>query len=168
MEETQAVASEVSGVAKEREIVHGDDERRRLRGYCEGGRVHDVDRPGRALYRGPSQAMPAFVESGPGQRKLRNPKWGSPRLGGRFRMAGRDADDINVCSCGQRARGLDCSDGGATRHAMPALLHRERNAQPVIFHGRIVARWLWGRSVFIQSSTKNMPLYAKTSTLSGR
>jgi hypothetical protein len=81
-------------------------------------------------------------------------------------MAGGDADDVDICARGQPARGLDCSDGGSTRYSMPALLDRERDAQVLFVHGRIVARWLSLPSVLVIGA-ESVPVDEKTNTLSG-
>jgi hypothetical protein len=114
--------------------VDGEHDGSGPRRHCQACCVDHVDRTRCALDARTPQQMPRFVECESWQQQAANGNRRTPRRGRRPEVQRRDPDEIELRVgaelVGKRKRG----HRGAARHAVPALLNRQRDAQRAVAH----------------------------------
>ena len=117
-----------SGIVEVGEVVHREHDRPAGRRHRDPGGVDHVDRPGRR--------SPREVDAGSattrrarsaGAAEIRDGNRGAPLLGRGLAMPCRDADELEIGRSAQSPCELERGDRGASGHAVPALLERERD-----------------------------------------
>jgi hypothetical protein len=127
-EEPQAVAGGLGGLGEERQVVHGDHQRRPGAGDGHRGGVHQVDGPGGLLHPGPTHAVPRLVEGEAGQAQVVHRDRRQPGGAGRLGVAGGDAHDLDVAPGVEGAGQGQDGGGAATGDAVPALFEGQGHA----------------------------------------
>ncbi len=107
---------------EERKIVDGDHQWNPSRWRDHAARcVHHIDRAGPATEARPTQAMPSLVQSPARQREVANVDTGPKAIWCRFRVVGRDPDDLPLADSRYGVESTHGRGRRPARDAMPAL-----------------------------------------------